>query len=106
MKRLVLSSCVILLVVAVCISAFGVTGGGDLTFRPSGVNPVVFSHDVHVKSKGLRCSGCHYAMFMMTNGSYKMDLKKITKNDFCKKCHNGQKSFDVGNADNCVKCHR
>jgi c(7)-type cytochrome triheme protein len=106
MKTIVLSSCVIILFLVVCFSAFGVTGGGDLTFKPAGVNPVVFSHDVHVNVKGLRCSGCHYAMFMVSSGSYKMDLKKITKADFCVKCHNGQKSFDVGNTNNCVKCHK
>jgi len=28
-------------------------------------------------------------------GFYKMDMSKLTKGDFCGKCHNGQKSFDV-----------
>jgi c(7)-type cytochrome triheme protein len=81
-------------------------GGGDLTFRPKGATPVVFSHELHVKSKGLKCTGCHYQVFQMTKGSYKMDMNKLTKGDFCGKCHNGQKSFDVKETKNCAKCHK
>ncbi len=83
-----------------------VVGGGDLTFRPKGADPVAFSHEVHVKSKGLKCTGCHYQVFQMTQGSYKMDMSKLTKGSFCGKCHNGEKSFDVKDAKNCVKCHK
>lgn len=87
-------------------SALAVTGGGDINFTPKGMGPVIFSHDVHVNVKGLKCNGCHYAMFMVTTGSYKMDRSKITKADFCSKCHNGQKSFDVSNPKNCSRCHK
>lgn len=81
-------------------------GGGDLTFTPKDAKPVVFSHDVHVNVKGLKCTGCHYQVFQMTKGSYKMDMKRLTKGDFCGKCHNGQKSFDVKDPKNCGKCHK
>jgi len=81
-------------------------GGGDLTFTPKGSAPVVFSHQIHVSSKGLKCSGCHYHVFQMTKGSYKMDMSKITKGDFCGKCHNGQKAFDVKDKVNCGRCHK
>jgi c(7)-type cytochrome triheme protein len=83
-----------------------VVGGGDLTFRPKGAAAVAFSHEIHVKGKGLKCTGCHYQVFQMAQGSYKMDMTKITKGDFCGKCHNGEKSFDVKDAKNCVKCHK
>lgn len=81
-------------------------GGGDLTFTPKGASPVVFSHEKHVVEKGLKCIGCHYQIFQKAQGSYKMDMAKITKGDFCGKCHNGQKSFDVKDTKNCVRCHR
>ncbi len=80
--------------------------GGDLTFTPKGAKQVVFSHQIHVSVKGLKCSGCHYHVFQMTKGSYKMDMAKITKGAFCGKCHNGQKSFDVKDKANCAKCHK
>jgi c(7)-type cytochrome triheme protein len=82
-------------------------GGGDLTFRPKNALPVVFSHEYHVKEKGLKCTGCHYAIFhMQHDASYKMDMSKITKGDFCGKCHNGVKSFDVKDPKNCARCHK
>ncbi len=80
-------------------------GGGTITFTPKNVSPVVFSHELHVSQKGLRCTGCHLAT-QMAQGSYKMDRSKITKDDFCGKCHNGQKSFDVNDKKNCVRCHK
>ncbi len=83
-----------------------VVGGGDLTFKPKDAKPVLFSHEKHVADKGLKCTGCHYTVFQMTQGSYKMEMSKITKGDFCGKCHNGTKSFDVKDAKNCDKCHK
>lgn len=81
-------------------------GGGDIKFTPKNTKPVTFSHEHHVKNKGIKCTGCHYQIFQMAQGSYKMDMAKITKGDFCGKCHNGQKSFDVKATDNCTRCHK
>ena len=81
-------------------------GGGDIKFTPRNALPVNFSHEAHVKGKGIKCSGCHYQIFQMAQGSYKIDMSKLTKGDFCGKCHNGQKSFDVTAKENCVKCHK
>jgi c(7)-type cytochrome triheme protein len=81
-------------------------GGGDLTFTSKKASPVLFSHERHVSEKGLKCTGCHYQIFQMAQGSYKMDMSKITKGEFCGKCHNGQKAFDVKDPKNCNRCHR
>lgn len=81
-------------------------GGGDMTFTPKKALPVVFSHELHVNSKGLKCTGCHYRMYQITQGSYKMDMNKLTKDAFCEKCHNGQKSFAVKETKNCGRCHK
>ena len=81
-------------------------GGGDLTFAPKNAAPVVFSHELHVTEKGLKCTGCHYQIFQMAQGTYKMDMDKITKGAFCGKCHNGRKAFDVKERINCSRCHR
>jgi c(7)-type cytochrome triheme protein len=81
-------------------------GGGDLTFTPKNAAPVVFSHEKHVTEHGLKCTGCHYQIFQMAQGSYKMNMEKITKGDFCGRCHNGQKAFDVKDQKNCVRCHK
>jgi c(7)-type cytochrome triheme protein len=105
MKRTLVLGLVLLLLVPAAAFAEKV-GGGDLTFNPKGASPVVFSHQIHVTVKGLKCTGCHYHVFQMTQGSYKMDMNKMTKGDFCGKCHNGTKSFDVKDAKNCAKCHK
>jgi c(7)-type cytochrome triheme protein len=97
---------VLVMCFGVALIATADTGGGDLTFSPKNAKAVVFSHKYHVETKGLKCSGCHYQVFQMSKGSYKMEMSKITKGDFCGKCHNGQKSFDVKDAKNCEKCHK
>jgi len=105
MKK-VIAICFILSIAAAVNANAQVVGGGDLKFQQKGASPVVFSHEVHVKNKGLKCTGCHYQVFQMTHGSYKMDMSKITKGAFCGKCHNGEKSFDVNEKKNCAKCHK
>ena len=81
-------------------------GGGDLQFTPKNAAPVTFSHEKHVRDKGLKCTGCHYQIFQMAHGSYKMNMTKMNKGEFCGRCHNGQKSFDVKETKNCTRCHR
>lgn len=104
-KVLVFAIIVTVLLVPMMVQAEKV-GGGDIRFTPKNAAPVVFSHEKHVKDKGLKCTGCHYQIFQMAQGSYKMDMSKITKGEFCGRCHNGQKSFDVKEEKNCVKCHQ
>ncbi len=87
-------------------SMAGAGGGGDLTFRPKNSKPVFFSHDRHVNVKGYKCSACHYHVFQMSKDSYKMDMGKIDKGQFCGTCHNGQRSFDVKDTKACGKCHK
>jgi c(7)-type cytochrome triheme protein len=81
-------------------------GGGDMTFTPENALPVMFSHEKHVNEKGLKCTGCHYQIFQMAQGSYEMLMDKINKGDFCGKCHNGKKGFDTKDPKNCSRCHR
>ena len=81
-------------------------GGGDIKFTPKNASPVIFSHETHVKEKGLKCTGCHYQIFQMAQGSYKIKMSELTKGGFCGKCHNGRKAFDVKDRKNCIRCHR
>jgi len=106
MKRLFIVT-VLLACMLIPFSAFAdKIGGGDLTFTPKNASPVIFSHEKHVTDKGLKCTGCHYQIFQMAQGSYKMDMSKINKGEFCGKCHNGQKGFDVKDQKNCSRCHQ
>ena len=105
MKKLVLFV-IALVLLATSAAVAQKVGGGDITFSPKNAGQVTFSHEAHVKGKGIKCTGCHYQIFQMAQGSYKMDMSKLTKGDFCGKCHNGQKSFDVKVTENCAKCHK
>lgn len=106
MKRIVLGSLLAVFLLVPHMAFAEKVGGGNITFNPKNASQVVFSHETHVNDKGLKCTGCHYAIFQMQQGSYKMDMSKLTKGQFCGKCHNGQKSFDVKDTKNCSKCHK
>ena len=100
----------ILLALAYLVSSLGTVfaavGGGDLTFKPKNAKPVFFSHEQHVDEKKKKCSACHYHVFQMSKDSYKMDMNKINKGEFCGICHNGERSFDVKDKASCSICHK
>ena len=81
-------------------------GGGDLVFSPENALQVVFSHEGHLKGEKLKCASCHYRFFPMAHRSWKMDMEKITKGEFCGECHDGRVSFDVKDQQSCSRCHR
>ncbi len=106
MTRLLAIMAVIICIVIPLGSTAKDVGGGDINFSPKNTSPVLFSHEKHVNTKGLKCSGCHYHTFQMAKGSYKMDMTKITKGAFCGRCHNGEKAFDVKDQKKCSLCHK
>ncbi len=81
-------------------------GGGDVTYMRESAAPVTFSHKIHVDVKSIKCSACHNHIFQMEKDTKKMDMSKISKGEFCGKCHNGKKAFDVKDSKNCAKCHK
>ncbi len=87
-------------------TAFADVGGGDLSYNPKNAKPVLFSHAKHVDGKEYKCSACHNHTFQMAKDTYKMDMSKITKGQFCGRCHNGERSFDVNDKASCGKCHK
>lgn len=86
--------------------AFAETGKGDIIFKPNNMDPVVFSHDYHTKTRGLRCAACHFQTFAESNTGYQMKKDVLTKRDFCEHCHNGMKGFDAKSEKNCSRCHK
>jgi c(7)-type cytochrome triheme protein len=96
----------LVLCLAAANASFAAVGGGDLTFTPKGAKPVFFSHTKHVDGKKYKCSACHYSIFQMAKDSYKMDMSRINKGQFCGNCHNGERSFDVADKASCAKCHQ
>ena len=105
MKKAYALFAVICLVLSVG-TALADVGGGDLTYNPPNAKPVLFSHSMHVDGKTYKCSACHNHTFQMSKDSYKMDMSKITKGQFCGICHNGERSFDVKDKASCGRCHK
>jgi c(7)-type cytochrome triheme protein len=95
---------VLLFLFSAASSVFAV-GGGDVAFTLQKADPVHFSHDYHMKSRGLKCAACHFQKFSKGHGN-EMKKELITKRDFCEHCHNGMKSFDAGSPKNCTRCHK
>ena len=96
----------IAVVLSILTAAWAQVGGGDLTYTPKNSLPVVFSHKNHLSGKALKCADCHYQVFEMAKGSYKMEMEKMTKAMFCGKCHDGQKTFGCTEPQKCSLCHR
>jgi c(7)-type cytochrome triheme protein len=93
-----------ILLVVLCSVSVLAAGGGDITFTLTKADPVHFSHDYHLKLRGLKCAACHFQKFSK-GATYEMNKEAITKQDFCVHCHNGMKAFDAGSAKNCARCH-
>ena len=87
-------------------AASAAVGGGDITFTAKGADPVLFSHDYHAKSKGIKCAACHFERFAAGTGGFNIHKGKLNKREFCGHCHNGMKSFDLENQQNCARCHK
>jgi c(7)-type cytochrome triheme protein len=83
--------------------AFAVVGGGDLTMKNDG-GDVVFSHDAHVKTAGLKCQDCHAKALHNTRQHKAVTMEAMEQGKSCGACHDGQKAFSV--KENCERCHK
>lgn len=105
MRGPLLSLLLALVMFAVPALGFDTIGGGDLMFTPSNSDPVHFSHEYHLKSRGIKCTACHSMAFARSPGEYKIRREKLTKREFCGHCHDGMKAFDLEQVRNCARCH-
>jgi len=96
----------IVLIAAMPLHAYGDANGGDRVFKLANMDPVLFSHDYHTKTRGINCRACHNQEFLQAGSEYQMKHEKITKKDFCRHCHNGMKGFDAKSDKNCIRCHK
>jgi c(7)-type cytochrome triheme protein len=84
-------------------AAWGVVGGGEIVFIPTGAGNVVYSHETHVTKVGLKCTECHYKIFINRQSHKKATMADMQQGQSCGACHNGTRAFDVKG--NCNKCH-
>ncbi len=94
----------LLLFVASIVSAK--VGGGEITFEIKKEGNVIFSHDSHVGSIGLKCTDCHDVFYVTKEKHKHVTMGQMQKGQSCGACHNGKKAFDVKAKANCNNCHK
>ncbi len=86
--------------------ALGKIGGGNIVFTPQKAGEVIFSHDAHVGSVGLKCTDCHDGLFLTKEKHKKITMAQMERGQSCGACHNGKKAFEVKAKTNCNNCHK
>jgi c(7)-type cytochrome triheme protein len=77
-----------------------------LTFPGGTAGPVVFDGTTHAKRR-LNCDACHTSgVFQTKKGADKMTMAVMKEGKYCGVCHNGKKTFAMGDAANCKRCHQ
>ena len=94
----------ILFVLLLISAAIAKVGGDDVTLEVKGAGNVVFSHDAHVSTVGLKCTECHASLFVTKEKDKKVSMAEMQKGKSCGACHNGKQIFSVKG--NCNKCHQ
>lgn len=77
----------------------------DIKYTFKNADPVVFSHDVHLKKYSNNCKICHNAIFNLKNRRH-FTMAEMEKTRSCGACHTGIKAFSVADDKSCVKCHK
>ena len=77
----------------------------DIKFSFKNSEPVVFSHDFHLKKYNNNCKICHDAIFNIKNRKH-FTMAEMEKTKSCGACHSGMKAFSVASEKDCVKCHK
>ncbi len=106
MKKFIVLSLAVVVVIAMAASAFAVPAGKTVEFEGKGAGKVVFDGKIHA-DKGLKCADCHQSgLFKMKKGADVLTMKEMEAGKNCGACHNGTKAFSVKDAANCGKCHK
>ncbi len=76
----------------------------DVSYVTKNAGKVVFLHGDHINKKGLsnNCRACHDAIFDLKNKKH-YAMADMKKGKSCGACHDGKKSFSVGE---CARCHQ
>ncbi|SNB45738.1 cytochrome c3 family protein [Geobacter sp. DSM 9736] len=77
----------------------------NIEYRFASADPVVFSHDLHLKKYNNNCRICHNALFDLRNRRH-FTMAEMEKTKSCGACHTGIKAFSVSDDRHCTKCHK
>jgi c(7)-type cytochrome triheme protein len=106
MKKGFILTLVVVVSLAMAMTAFAVPAGKTVDFDGKGAGKVVFDGKAHADA-GAKCADCHQSgLFKMKKGADVMTMKDMDAGKFCGACHNGTKAFSTKDAANCGKCHK
>lgn len=97
----------LLLATAVCmlsVTCAGASETKDIKFKLKNSEPVVFSHELHLKKYNNNCRMCHDAIFSLKNKK-RYTMAEMEKTKSCGACHTGIKAFSVSTEKDCSRCH-
>ncbi|MBJ6727556.1 cytochrome c3 family protein [Geomesophilobacter sediminis] len=77
----------------------------DIKFPIKGAEPVVFSHEIHLRKYNNNCKVCHNAIFNLKERHH-FTMAEMEKTKSCGACHTGVKAFSVADEKACVNCHK
>jgi len=106
MKKFFVLALVVVVTLAMSVSAFAVPAGKTSEFAGGSAGKVVFDGKAHA-DKGNKCADCHQSgLFKMKKGTSTATMKDMEAGKSCGGCHNGTKAFGVKDAATCAKCHK
>lgn len=77
----------------------------DVRFTFRNADPVVFSHDIHLKKYNNNCKMCHDVLFSLKSPK-RYTMAEMEKTKSCGACHSGVKAFSVASEKDCIRCHK
>ncbi len=103
MKKIFVFAIVVVVSLALAMTAFAVPAGKTVEFAGGSAGKVVFDGKVHA-DKGLKCADCHPGIFKMKKGADAITMADINAGKACGTCHKeGGKAFPTKD---CAKCHK
>ena len=77
----------------------------NIKYTFDNADPVVFSHEIHLKKYSNNCKICHNAIFNLKQ-KRRFTMADMEKTKSCGACHSGVKAFSVADEKSCKNCHQ
>jgi c(7)-type cytochrome triheme protein len=104
-KRIIRHVCHVFMVVVFAASSAAAAETKDIRFTFKNAEPVVFSHEFHLKKYNNNCRMCHNALYDLRKRTH-YTMAEMEKTKSCGACHSGVKAFSVAADKDCIRCHK
>lgn len=77
----------------------------NIKFSFNNADPVLFSHEFHLKKYNNNCRICHDTIYNLKKRKH-FTMAEMEKTKSCGACHSGMKAFSVATEKDCIRCHK